>query len=550
MSSKSHILIVDDNLQIRSLLAELLSVAGHTSMMASSCQEAHALLEEHTFNCALIDLGLPDGNGLDLLPPITQHHPLLVPIILTGDGRAETIIDTMRAGAFDFLIKPFVSATLQAAVNRALDYHNALRERDELVQLLSEEREQLKIRVDDATADLRQYANHCKRVGSRLHSLVRLTQVASERYTDELVFRSIVEELENYFPLRCVALQSATGMEFLCARRDGSGEINVIAVEEAGQPADNGRSTADMETRIREMAARHAAVESTGVAVYLYPQSYWGKKACTVAFFLEDAFTVDPECDQFLSMCAHFLGFEWQDARLSLHATQQASLGNIAVEISKGLIQDLTAIRTTADFISETAVSAEALEGLNLIRGSVDSLHVQIKNFRQLSQPHKDSVETVHLADYLNQAVDMLGRTIKNKGIEVERYFDGDAPCVLLNGPSLARTFLDLISAAVRAVDVDGTIALRLSESESNHALVRISYEIGHTELFGVETAAGGDQGSLLVESHPQFILAQRSVQSCGGRLMLKYEDEIFCSFHIILPRNPLSLEPSTESDT
>lgn len=541
MSSSAPILIVDDNLQIQSLLTELLAMAGHETRAAASCEEARALLDDNAFCCALIDLGLPDGNGLDLLDPIAREHPFLVPIILTGDGRAETIIDTMRAGAFDFLIKPFVAATLQAAVNRAVEYHQVLRERDELIHLLSEEREQLKVRVDEATADLRQYASHCEQVSARLHSLVRLTQVASEQYTDELVFRSIVKELENYIPLRCVVLHSYAGTEFLCARRDDEGEISVIDVE--GMNATNGdrNGDADAESRLREAVAQHAAVEIGGTAIYIYPQSYWGKKACTVAFFLDDTFEVDPDCDQFLSMCAHFLGFEWQDARLSLHASQQASLGNIAVEISKGLIQGLTAIRTTADYVSETDVSQEALEGLSHIRGSVDSLHDQINDFRQLSQPQKDSVETVQLATYLNQAMEMLNHAVQNRGLKVQRQFETESNCVLMNGSSLARTILDLISASVRSAKVGGTIALRTAEAESNHVLVEISHEIGDTELFGIEGPDALVHGALVVENHPQFILAQRTVQRCGGRLMLKCEYDKHRAFHIILPKNPLA---------
>ncbi len=540
MSTSSHILLVDDNLPILRLLEEVLSVSGHSTESASTIAEAQSLLEKSTFCCALIDLGLPDGNGLDLLPAITSNHPLLVPIILTGDGRAETIIETMRAGAFDFLIKPFVAANLQAAVNRAVDYHNVLRERNELIQLLSEEREQLKARVEEATTDLRQYASHCELVSARLHSLVRLTQVASEHYTDELVFERIVEELEKFIPLKFVVLHATTSLEFLCARRDPDGQIQVIVVEGAEKALPNGQSNGDMETRLRALATHHAAVESDDAKMYLYPQSYWGKNSCTVAFLLDDAFVVDEDCDQFLGMCAHFLGFEWQDARLSLHATQQASLGNIAVEISKGLIQGLTAIRTTADYVSETSVSTEAMEGLDRIRGSVDSLHSRINDFRMLSQPQKESVATVNLTDYLNQAVEMLGNAVQNRNITIVRHFEGESPCVLLNGTSVARTVLDLISATIRSVKLGGEIALRVSDAKPNHVLVEISHDIGASELFGIERDEQAPQGPAVVESHPQFILAQRTLQRCGGRLMLQCESELHRAFHLILPRNPL----------
>lgn len=548
MTGKTRILIVDDNRQIQALLTELLGVSGYVTRAASSCEEARALIDREEFSCALIDLGLPDGNGLELLPYVRERLPLLVPIILTGDGRAETIIETMRAGAFDFLIKPFVSASLQAAVNRAREHHDVLRERNELVQLLSDEREQLKARVEEATADLRQYANHCELVSARLHSLVRLTQVAADLYTDETFFRSIIEELEKYIPLHCVALESATGHKFLAAWRNGKDEIHVIAVDDVDLPAHNGRFEGGPEDRLRHLVERHAHLDTPDTAIYVYPQSYWGKPACTVAFFLDGTFAVDADCDQFLGMCAHFLGFEWQDARLSLHATQQASLGNIALEISKGLIQGLTAIRTTADFVSETPISDEAAEGLKLIRDSVDSLHNQIKDFRQLSMPHKDSVETVQLSKYIDQAVEMLSRALENRGIAITRDYDRDCECVLLNGASLARTFLDLIAAAVRTVADGGQIELAVTGMEPNHILVQIRHDAVNGELFGVTRTGAGGEVPILIESHPQFILALRTIQSCGGKLLLKYEKDTRRTFSIILPRNPFPSARSPEA--
>lgn len=545
MDDKTHILVVDDNLQIQGLLNELLKASGYVTHGAGSLAEARALMESAHFSCALIDLGLPDGNGLELLPMLREHLPLAVPIILTGDGRVETIIETMRAGAFDFVIKPFVSASLQAAVKRALEHHGVLLERDMLVRLLSEEREQLKVRVDEATRDLRQYADHCELVSARLRSLVRLTQVAANLYTDEIVFRSIIEELEKFIPLECVALNSATGLEFLGAWRTSEGDVDVIAVDSAHLEAGNGRTSLDLEAQLRGLIQRHAHMEYPDAAAYVYPQSYWGKSACTVAFFINRSYVVDADCDQFLSMCAHFLGFEWQDARLSIHATQQASLGNIAMEISKGLIQGLTAIRTTADYLDETPVSEDAREGLKRIRGSVESLHNQIKYFRHLSTPQKESVETVQLSDYIDSAIDILSRALQSRGITVERAYGEDCECVLLNGASIARTFLDLISAAVRTVEVGGKIDLQLSDIESSHVLVEIRHEAHHTELFGVPRQNGEGEVPMLIESHPQFILAQRTIQSCGGKLLLKYEGGTRRAFHIILPRNPLHSAPA-----
>ncbi len=92
MTGKTRILVVDDNRQIQALLTELLGVAGHVTRAAASCEEARALIDQEAFSCALIDLGLPDGNGLELLPYIRERQPLLVPVILTGDDAAEETI--------------------------------------------------------------------------------------------------------------------------------------------------------------------------------------------------------------------------------------------------------------------------------------------------------------------------------------------------------------------------------------------------------------------------------------------------------------------------
>lgn len=530
------------------MLQEMLLHGGFEVATASNCQEARAAIGGAGFACALIDLGLPDGNGLDLLPELRERHPSTVPLILTGDGRAETIIDTMRHGAFDFLTKPFGAAVLNAAMRRAVDHHNVLRERDTLIALLSEEQEKLKAKVQEATQDLREYAKHCETVSARLRSLLRLTQISTDFYTDDSLFRSLLEELEMYVPVRCVVLCGAQRQEWLAGFRGMERAIEVVAMTEAAPGGENPQETEEnLEECFKDWLSQNTPLEPGRLKNYIYPQSFWGQPTCTVAFFLSLEFEPDEDCDDFLNMCAHFVASEWHEARFALHATQQASLGNIALELSKSFIQALTAIRTASDVIREMGIPKPCLEALDIVVDNVETLRRQIQEFRNLSASRKDSVETVQLDSYIDQALAMLRPAILSRGIKIDRKYGPGFQCVLINGPALARTFLDLLTTAVRGVTQGGAITLGLAQKEqSRHLEFSIGYPVDLDLGLGALTESGNAYSKEL-ENHPRFLMAQRTIRSCGGRLLWDFDRAGHRTYRIVLPRNavtePVKLE-------
>jgi DNA-binding response OmpR family regulator len=547
-ATKTKVLLVEDDPVVTEIVIELLKVEHCVCTTAASCAEARERVKDNAFACALIDLGLPDGNGLRLLPDLKNALPWLVPIILTGDTRADTIVDTMRAGAFDYLTKPFNAAALRAAVARALEHHDAIRERDRLFDLLSEEREQLKVRVDEATRDLRQYAEQIETMNARLQSLLRLTQMPVNFYTDETLFRGVFEELDKHLPINCLALCGYTAQDFLAAVRGSDGDIQVIlsdsvsptSFSEAAAEASNG----DLAALLVE---RHTDLDIERVAEYSFQQKFWGRRLCTVAFFLSPEFEVDAACDEFLGMCAHFLAVEWQEAQLLLHAVKDASMGDIAFELYKGFIQGLTAIRTAADIAAESDKPEESAEAHKIICDNVEGLQRQIREFRQLSSQRKDTVETVYLDQYIDQAIAMLSMAIQSRGVEIHKDYQTKCECVLLNGSSLARTFLDLISSALRTVEKSGEILLRLSDEDSETVMLLISCNGMNAGMFGDETALESSSRDD-IRSHPKFLLAQRTVRSCGGRLTVDQKEEDRFAFRIRLPRNALASGVSPES--
>ena len=201
-----RILVVEDDDILRSFLVEALELSDYVMDSAGTCAEGRATFIRGRYACALIDLGLPDGDGLALLGEFVREDPELVSIVITGDAAATTVIDTMRAGAFDYLTKPVELATLNAAVARGLAHHTVRRERAELLELLVQERDQLRARVEEATSDLRLYAQTCERSNAHLRALLRLTQLAGDYLSDEILLQQVLEHLSEEMPLRALVL--------------------------------------------------------------------------------------------------------------------------------------------------------------------------------------------------------------------------------------------------------------------------------------------------------------------------------------------------------
>lgn len=536
---KAVILLVEDEEHIRVPLVEILRKFDYECVAVASCEEARQAVHHAQFSCGLIDLGLPDGQGFTLLPEFKELNPWLVPIILTGDGRPETIIETMRAGAFDFLVKPVDNALLRAALDKAIQHHRAIRDRDRYMEELRIEREQLKGRIDEATADLRRHAEERELINARNHSLLRLTQIASDFYTDEALFSRVFDELTKFVPIECVLLFAAPRNFFCAALPAPSGETSVIATR--GSTVVHASEEDEDEDKMREWLGQNTHIGDKKLKFLTFPQVFWNKTFCNVAFLVSPEFEVDEACDEFLSMAAHFLAFEWQDGRLFLHAAQEASLGNIALELTTGFVQSLTAIRTAADFVSETEVSKDAQEGLSIISDNTEILRRQVREFRQISTFREDSVETVHIDRIIDQAFDILSLTIHNKGIAIHKEYAAETECVLLNGTILSRSILEIISNAVRTSKPGRDIQVRLREADKEHLDLEISYMALGPEIFGSSPEGDGTDATFATQNHPKFVLVQRSIHRCGGKLSIEMEPEGRCAFHILLPKNAIN---------
>ena len=113
-----HILIVDDEPNIRQTLIVALEAMGHTVAQAVDSAGAFGKIEQSAVDLLLVDLRLGTESGMDLMEQLLRVRPDLAVVIITAHGSIDRAVEAMRRGAFDFLPKPFTPAQLRAVLER------------------------------------------------------------------------------------------------------------------------------------------------------------------------------------------------------------------------------------------------------------------------------------------------------------------------------------------------------------------------------------------------------------------------------------------------
>jgi len=115
-----RILIVDDEAGIRDSLETLLGLEGFRVDLAADGREGLDQLARHSYDLMLLDLALPGESGIDLLPRIKSLVPDLPVILITAYGTVGNVVDAMRAGASNFVQKPWDNEKLLADIRSAI----------------------------------------------------------------------------------------------------------------------------------------------------------------------------------------------------------------------------------------------------------------------------------------------------------------------------------------------------------------------------------------------------------------------------------------------
>ena len=124
-AATAHLLIIDDEPSIRESLETLLSLEGFDVSLAIDGPSGLEALSRAEYDLLLLDLALPGESGIDLLPRITETYPNLPVIMITAFGTVNNVVDAIRAGAENFVQKPWDNEKLLADIRTAIARHKA-----------------------------------------------------------------------------------------------------------------------------------------------------------------------------------------------------------------------------------------------------------------------------------------------------------------------------------------------------------------------------------------------------------------------------------------
>jgi len=137
-NSGTRILVIDDEASIRESLEVLLTLEGYTVQLAVDGERGLEMLEQNSYDLTLLDLAMPGQSGLELLPKIHERYPELPVVMITAYGTVDNVVEAIRAGAENFVQKPWDNEKLLADIRSAIARHKAEAENIQLKRALKQ----------------------------------------------------------------------------------------------------------------------------------------------------------------------------------------------------------------------------------------------------------------------------------------------------------------------------------------------------------------------------------------------------------------------------
>jgi two-component system, NtrC family, nitrogen regulation response regulator NtrX len=241
--TKSEVLVVDDEADIRALISEILGDEGYAVTVAANAAEARAAKTAQRFDLVLLDIWMPDTDGITLLREWSEKNELNCPVVvMSGHGTVDTAVEATRLGAHDFVEKPLSLAKLLRTVEGALASGPGPRARGRLPALLAPVgRSEL---MQGLREKSQQYARHDASVllsgepGTGRGAFARYMHALSRRSDEPLITINAASLTESNVEEQLLGSEAADGINAGAFERAGRGTLvieELSDLNEAGQ---------------------------------------------------------------------------------------------------------------------------------------------------------------------------------------------------------------------------------------------------------------------------------------------------------------------------
>jgi diguanylate cyclase (GGDEF)-like protein len=271
---KPRIIIIDDDPNLRKTLSDILKFKGFEAYGAGNGADGLAWMEDNPASVALIDLGLPDIPGIELLKRVKAAYPTTEIIVLTGKATLDSAIEATNEGAFSYLVKPYEMEQLILNIRRAIEKQQAeaelLRNRDELLsrnRQLTNLLQQVEHQANhDGLTSLPNRSLLADRIQQAIHRSRRNNEQVAVIFVDLDNFKFINDSLGHEFGdelLRTIADRLRGCIRAIdTVARQGGDEFVIIISDVAAE-----HFAAANATQIREAIARPATIKGHEMSV-------------------------------------------------------------------------------------------------------------------------------------------------------------------------------------------------------------------------------------------------------------------------------------------
>ncbi len=475
--ARGCILVVDDDLSVRNLCVDILENEGYKVDDVESGEQALEFINSNNYNLLLLDINLPNINGVEVLKRVKNKHFQCEVIMMTAYGSIKTAVESMRLGAYDYISKPFDVKKFALLIGHCLEKQNLVTEVSELKEIAA---------------------------------LYNLSKAMSSTMNQEELLNLILKSA-------CKSLQADGGSLILLDQEKKELTVrNYLAMFNGKifkKKVRVNEEIADLKNKMREsgiMTGRRGMVE-----YFKFEEEFESVKSrLTVPLMIKNEvigivnLTKLKEDKEFVEQDMKLLSIFAKDAALAIENTRtyqalenakmnleedvkkrteellkaqeqliqsekMSALGQLAAGVAHQLRNPLYVIMSAVQFcLSKFNLKEEVKENLEVILRNIENANKVVKELLEFARPSKVNFHSLSITEVLNKVCQLIQPRCSNQNVQVVKQFCSPLPELRIDRDHLEQAFLNFIINSLQAMPKGGVLTIKTYLSSKNKEVI------------------------------------------------------------------------------